>query len=83
MTIDPNLRGRILRQIAELECGWATVAEITCTIEPHDLDARRLVRQAIGELTRSGEMRSMHVRHRGQPLLCCFIDKHELLELAA
>lgn len=63
----------LVKRLLTLDPGWASVAEITCTLEPDDPEARSELRRQLRSLVNTGPVRSIYVRHRGEPMLCIYL----------
>lgn len=72
----------IIDRLATLEAGWASVADIAFTAEPDSPLSRGRVRDVVRGLARRGDIDSLYVRHRSEPLLCVRLDPDQLRRLA-
>lgn len=73
----------VVRQLLALPTGWATAAEITCTIAPSDVVERGKVRRLLGDLVRADVVASIYARHHGHPMLILDVDHDALRALLA
>lgn len=64
----------LLGKMAELEPGWASSAEVGFVLGGDDPRERQRVRQLIKELARCGALKTLWIRHRGEPMLCVLLD---------